>query len=50
MARGFRNYENMVNLIYLKCSDVVVPLNNRFQLSTKKNQRNKREKYRDKTI
>ena len=36
MARGFRNYKNMANLIYLKCSDIVVPLNNRFQLSPEK--------------
>lgn len=36
MAMGFSNYENMLNLIYLKCSDIVVPLNNRFQLSPEK--------------
>ena len=26
MARGFRNLENMKSLIYLKCSDLTVPL------------------------
>ena len=31
MARGFRNLENMKALIYLKCSDLVIPLNNRPQ-------------------
>lgn len=30
-ARGFRNLDNMIALIYLKCSDIVVPLNNRTQ-------------------
>ena len=35
MARGFRNLENMKALIYLKCSDLTVPLNNRPQPSTK---------------
>ena len=29
MARGFHNLENMFALIYLKCSDIVVPLCNR---------------------
>lgn len=29
MARGFRNLDNMMALIYLKCSDLIVPLNNR---------------------
>jgi len=33
MARGFRNLENMMALIYLKCSDLVIPLNNRPQPS-----------------
>lgn len=32
-ARGFRNIDNMVALIYLKCSDLVVPLHNRPQPS-----------------
>lgn len=36
IARGFRNIENMSALIYLKCSDLTVPLNNRPQLSAKK--------------
>ena len=30
-ARGFRNMENMFALIMLKCSDLVIPLNNRYQ-------------------
>ena len=29
MARGFRSIGNMIALIYLKCSDLVIPLNNR---------------------
>ncbi len=30
-ARGFRNTENMISLIYLRCSDLTIPLNNRIQ-------------------
>ena len=33
LARGFRNIKNMIALIYLKCSDIVVPLCNRPQPS-----------------
>jgi len=33
VARGFRNIGNMIALIYLKCSDLVIPLNNRPQMS-----------------
>lgn len=33
LARGFRNLGNMIALIYLKCSDIVVPLCNRPQPS-----------------
>lgn len=33
LARGFRNIENMIALIYLKCSDIVIPLSNRPQPS-----------------
>ncbi|MCR5009128.1 MAG: transposase [Oribacterium sp.] len=33
LARGFRNLHNMIALIYLKCSDIVVPLCNRPQPS-----------------
>ena len=33
LARGFRNIGNMIALIYLKCSDIVVPLCNRPQPS-----------------
>lgn len=29
LARGFRNIDNMIALIYLKCSDIIVPLCNR---------------------
>lgn len=36
MARGFRNTQNMISLIYLKCSDLVIPLNNRPQMSPEK--------------
>ena len=36
MARGFRNLENMKALIYLKCSDLLIPLNNRPQPSAQK--------------
>lgn len=33
MARGFRNIGNLVALVYLKCSDLVIPLNNRPQMT-----------------
>ena len=33
MARGFWNIDNMISLIYLKCSDIVIPLHNRPQMS-----------------
>ena len=33
LARGFRNIQNMIALIYLKCSDIIVPLCNRPQPS-----------------
>ena len=36
MARGFRNIGNMIALIYLKCSDLVIPLYNRPQMSSEK--------------
>ena len=36
MARGFRNIENMIALIYLKCSDLVIPLFNRPQMTAEK--------------
>ena len=35
-ARGFRNLGNMFALVYLRCSDLTVPLNNRYQPSKKK--------------
>ena len=31
IARGFRNLDNMFALIYLRCSDLVIPLFNRYQ-------------------
>jgi len=37
-ARGFRNLENMFALIYLRCSDINIPLNNRYHLSPEKQQ------------
>ena len=30
-ARGFRNLDNMFALIMLRCSDIVIPLNNRYR-------------------
>ena len=36
MARGFRNIGNLIALIYLKCSDLVIPLHNRPQMSPEK--------------
>lgn len=35
-ARGFRSLDNMFALIYLRCSDLVIPLNNRYQPSAEK--------------
>lgn len=35
-ARGFHNLENLFALIYLRCSDIVVPLHNRYQPSAQK--------------
>ena len=36
MARGFRNMDNLKALVYLKCSDLVVPLHNRYQRTPEK--------------
>lgn len=36
VARGFRNMDNMFSLIYLRCSDLVIPLFNRYQPSAEK--------------
>lgn len=33
IARGFRNIDNMISMIYLVCSSLVIPLNNRPQIS-----------------
>lgn len=33
-ARGFTNLENLFALIYLRCSDIVIPLHNRYQLTS----------------
>lgn len=35
-ARGFRNLQNIFALIYLRCSDLVVPLHNRYQPTAEK--------------
>ena len=32
MARGFWNFNNMASLIYLKCSNIVIPVNDRIRL------------------
>jgi transposase len=34
VARGFRKIENLIALIYLKCSDLVIPLHNRPQMTS----------------
>ncbi len=36
MARGFRNIANIIALIYLKCSDLVIPLHNRPQMAAER--------------
>lgn len=38
VARGFRNLNNLFALVYLRCSAIIVPLNNRFQPSAEKQQ------------
>ena len=38
MGRGFKNMGNLFSLIYLRCSDLVIPLNNRYQPSPQKQQ------------
>ncbi|MDD6827489.1 MAG: transposase [Oscillospiraceae bacterium] len=43
LARGFRRLENMFTLIYLKCSDIIIPLCNRPQ-PTKEYIREQRER------
>lgn len=43
VAHGFRNLENMFSMIYLCCSDIVVPLSNRYRPSAEK-LREKRER------
>lgn len=53
-ARGFRNLDNMFALIYLRCSDLVVPLHNRYQPSAKKQKelrdlQNERKRQREET-
>ena len=32
MARGFWNFDNLVSLIYLKCSNIVIPVNERIRM------------------
>lgn len=41
-ARGFRNLDNLFALVMLRCSDLVIPLNNRYRL-TAEQQARKRE-------
>ena len=36
MARGFKNMDNLKALVYLKCSDLVIPLHNRYQRTPEK--------------
>lgn len=36
VARGFRNINNLFAFIYLKCSDLVIPINNRYQPTAEK--------------
>ena len=52
LARGFRNLDNMIALIYLKCSDIVVPLSNRPRpsreyLARKRERANELRRYRE---
>lgn len=47
-ARGFRNLDNMFSLIMMRCSDIVIPLNNRYRpdaklLATKRELANQRK-------
>ena len=35
MARGYWNISNLISMIYLKCSNIVIPLSNRIQKSAK---------------
>lgn len=42
LARGFKSIENMFALIYLKCSDIIIPLSNRLQ-PTNEYKRSQRE-------
>ena len=53
-ARGFRNLDNMFSLVYLRCSDIVVPLHNRYQQSPEKMRQlreiqNRRKQQREET-
>ena len=36
IARGFRNLDNLFAMIYLRCSDLVIPLDNRYRPSNEK--------------
>ena len=52
LARGFRNMDNMEALIYLKCSDIIVPLHNRptptkEYLAKKRERANERRRQRE---
>ena len=46
IGRGFRNINNLISLIYLKCSALVIPLRNILQLSPEQ-QKRKREHAND---
>ena len=51
IAKGFRNIKNMIALIYLKCSNIVIPLCNRCvpsekYLSEKRNRDRERRELR----
>lgn len=53
-ARSFRNLDNMFSLVYLRCSDIVIPLHNRYQQSPEKMRQlreiqNRRKQQREET-
>lgn len=56
LARGFRNLDNLMSLVYLKCSDLVIPVKNMLQPSNEYQQamraqaaENRRQQARDKS-
>ena len=36
ITRKYRNIDNLASLIYLKCSDIVIPLHNRLPISSER--------------